>query len=75
MRPATKKMLATGFAAATILSLAGCGAVDQVVCDDVELLEQELVRVEGQLEPEVAEEVRDDYAEMATDANCPGYDA
>ena len=56
------------------LSLAGCGTVDQAVCDDVGVLEQQLAGVEGELQPEVAQEARDDYAEIATDANCPGYD-
>jgi polyhydroxyalkanoate synthesis regulator phasin len=31
--------------------------------------------VSSQLQPEVEKEVRDDYAEIATGANCPGYDA
>lgn len=70
-----KKILATGMIAAAVLSLAGCGTVDQAVCDDVRVLERQLTTVEGELEPEVAQEVRDDYAEIATSANCPGYDA
>lgn len=69
-----KKILATGMIAAAVLSLAGCGTVDQAVCDDVRVLERQLTTVEGELEPEVAQEVRDDYAEIATSANCPGYD-
>ncbi len=75
MRNLTKKVLAAGLLAAAALSLAGCGTVDQAVCDDVRLLEQQLAGVEGEIQPEVAQEVRDDYAEIATDANCPGYDA
>ena len=74
MRHAKKKMLATGSVAVALLFLAGCGTVDQAVCDDVRVLEQQLDGVEGQLQPEVAQEVRDDYAEIATEANCPGYD-
>ena len=59
-----------------MLSLAGCGTVDKAACDDVRVLEAQLATVEGELEPEVAREVRDDYAEIATNAtNFPGYDA
>ena len=74
MRRTTKQTLATGLVAAALLSIAGCGTVDQAVCDDVRVLEARLTEVEGQLQAEVAQEVRDDYAEIATDANCPGYD-
>ncbi len=50
--------------------------MDKAACDDVRVLETQLATVEGELEPEVAWEVRDDYAEIATNAtNCPGYDA
>jgi hypothetical protein len=49
--------------------------VDQAVCDDVRVLEAQLTTVEGELEAEAAQEVRDDYAEITTSANCPGYDA
>ncbi len=75
MRNARKRTFAAGFVAAAAPSLAGCGTVDQAVCDDVRLLEQQLAGVEEELQPEVAQEVRDDYAQIATDANCPGYDA
>ena len=74
MRHEKRRFLAAGFVGAAILSLAGCGTVDQAVCDDVRVLEQQLAGVEGELQPEVAQEVRDDYAEIATEANCPGYD-
>lgn len=69
-----KKVLAVVFAAALALAATGCGTVDQAVCDDVRVLENQLGSVEGDLQPEVAQEVRDDYAEIATAANCPGYD-
>lgn len=70
------KVLVVGFAAVTtVLSVAGCGQVNQAVCDDVTLLEQQLDSVAGQLTPEVEQEVRDDYAEIATEANCPGYNS
>ena len=49
--------------------------MDQALCDDVRLPKQQLAGVEGELQPEVPQEVRDDHAEIATDANCPGYDA
>ena len=50
--------------------------MDKAACDDVRVLETQLATVEGELEPEVTREVRDDYAEIATNAtNCPGYDA
>jgi hypothetical protein len=39
------------------------------------VLEARLATVESELESEVAQEVREDYAEIATGANCPGYDA
>ena len=39
------------------------------------VLEAQLATVEDEGEPEVAREVRDDYAEIATDANCPVYAA
>ncbi len=69
------KVLAAGLAVAAILSTVGCaGTVDQAVCDDVALLENQLDSISSQLTPEVEEEVRDDYAETATEANCPGYD-
>ncbi len=74
MRDPTKKILAAGLLAA-VLSLAGCGTVDQAVCEDVRVLENRLATVEGELEPEVAQEVRDDHAEIAISASCPGYDA
>lgn len=74
MRYLTEKALAIGIGAVAVLSLAGCGTVDQAVCDDVRVLEQQLATVEGELRPEVVQEVRDDYAEIATSANCPGYD-
>jgi hypothetical protein len=48
--------------------------VGQAVCDDVRVLKAQLATAEGELEPEVAQEVRDDYAEIATSANCLGYD-
>jgi len=38
------------------------------------LLENQLDGISSQLTPEVEQEVRDDYSEMATEANCPGYD-
>ncbi len=70
-----EKVLAAGLAVATIFSAAGCaGTVDQAVCDDVALLENQLDSISSQLTPEVEQEVRDDYAETATEANCPGYD-
>ncbi len=69
------KVLLVGFTAVIVLSVAGCGQVDQAVCDDVTLLEQQLDSVAGQLTPEVEQEVRDDYAEIATEANCPGYNS
>ena len=46
--------------------------MDKADRDDVKASEGQLAMIEG--EPEVAQEVRDDYAEIATDANCPGYD-
>ncbi len=61
--------------AAAAPSVAGCGTVDRAFCDDVRLLEQQLAGVEGEVQSEVAQEVRGDYAEIATDANCPDYDA
>ncbi len=45
--------------------------MDQADCDDARMLEAELTMVEG----EVAQEVREDYAQIATSAGCPGYDA
>ena len=75
MRHPTKKFFAAGLLA-DVLSLAGCGTVDKAACDDVRVLEAQLATVEGELEPEVAREVRDDYAEIATNVtNFPGYDA
>ena len=47
--------------------------MDQADRDDARMLEAELTMVEG--EPEVVREVRDDYAEIATSAGCPGYHA
>lgn len=68
-------MLAAGLTVAALLSTAGCaGAIDREVCDDVALLENQLDSISSQLTPEVEQEVRDDYAETATEANCPGYD-
>jgi len=75
VRHPTKKSFAAGALDAAILSLAGCcGTEDQAVCDDVRMLEAQLATVESELEPEVAQELRDDYAEIATSANCPGND-
>lgn len=69
------KVLAAGLVFAAIFYSAGCaGTVDQAVCDDVALLENQLDGISSQLTPEVEQEVRDDYSEMATEANCPGYD-
>ncbi len=69
------KVLAAGLVFAAIFYSAGCaGTVDQAVCDDVALLENQLDGISSQLTPEVEQEVRDDYCEMATEANCPGYD-
>ncbi len=73
MRDVKKKALAAGIMAVTVLSAVGCGQTNQAVCDDVRLLEQQLAAVESDLQPAVAQEVRDDYAEIATEANCPGY--
>ncbi len=72
---ATKaKILAAGFVAVAILSMAGCsGQVDQEACEDVALLERQLDSVAGDLRADVEQEVREDYAEIATQANCPGY--
>jgi hypothetical protein len=75
MRHPTQEFFAAGLLDAAVLSLAGCGSVDQAVCDDVKILEAQYATVEGELQPEVAREVRDDYAEIATSANFPGYDA
>lgn len=72
MRGGVKKILA-GLAMVAALSAVGCNQVDQAACDDVELLERQLDEVAGDLSPEIEEEVREDYAEIATTANCPGY--
>ncbi len=73
-RAGKAKVLAVGLVVAAIFSTAGCaGTVDQAVCDDVVLLETQLDGISSQLTPEVEQEVRDDYSELATEANCPGY--
>jgi hypothetical protein len=73
-RAGKANVLAAGLAVAAIFSTAGCaGTVDQAVCDDVALLETQLDGISSQITPEVEQEVRDDYSEMATEANCPGY--
>lgn len=75
MSDTAKKLPTMALAAVLMLSVAGCGRTNQAVCDDVRVLEEQLDTVSGELEPQVEQEVRDDYAEIATDANCPGYDA
>jgi hypothetical protein len=75
MRHPTQEFFAAGLLDAAVPSLAGCGSVDQAVSDGVKILEAQFATVEGELQPEVAREVRDDYTEIATSANCPGYDA
>ena len=63
-----------GIATASLLFVSGCaGQMNQKVCDGVALLERQLNSVKGELTPAVEQEVRDDYAEIATEANCPGY--
>ncbi len=37
------------------------------------LLERQLDSGQSESSPQVEQEVRDDYAEIATEANCPGY--
>ena len=60
MRHPTQEFCAAGLLDDAVLSLAGCGSVDQAVCDDVKILEAQFATVEGELQPEVAREVRDD---------------
>jgi hypothetical protein len=67
------KVLATALAVVAILATGCAGQVNQEVCDDVALLERQLDSVESEISPQIEQEVRDDYAEIATEANCPGY--